>query len=59
MYEFAIIFDGGAWTVMKRFVPGGEATRLCSVPTFERAVGEIWLVTGAPVLLKVVTEPQS
>jgi hypothetical protein len=57
MNEYAIMFDYGAYTVMKRDPTSlGSAERLGSFPTLEAALAEIQIRTGSPVLLRVITE---
>lgn len=49
--EYAVIFDGGAWCVMRK----GDGVCIAFCPTLEAAIMEISFITGAPVVLPVLT----
>lgn len=58
MYEYGIVFDFGAWAVVRKPVNSDLAAEvLQTTNSFERALAILQGMTQGPVLLKLVTRP--
>lgn len=55
MPEYALKFDHGWWIVMCKSSTGGAAFEVARYDAIDLALGRIQDITGAPVLLKVLT----
>ena len=54
--KYAIVFHNPRWE-LRQLYPDGHAVPLCLVNTFDEVMREAANVTGAPVVLPLVTQP--